>query len=157
MKLGVLSDTHWQKAGHMNERIYEVFQDVEAILHAGDIVDLSVVEALMNFRPLYAVCGNCDGPEIQSELPGKRTVKAGRLKIGIIHGWRRDLAYLPELAREFSDVQVVIFGHSHIPAVEKRHGVFFFNPGSATFPRDTSPTVGILEIGTHLNAYHLEL
>jgi uncharacterized protein len=157
MKLGVISDTHWQHAEHVNKRIFELFADVEAILHAGDIVDLSVLEALMSFRPLYAVCGNCDGPEIQAELPFKRTIQADHLKIGILHGWRRDLAYLGDLAREFIDVQVVVFGHSHIPAAEQRDGVFFFNPGSASLPRATPATVGILEIGSRIQAYHMEL
>jgi uncharacterized protein len=158
MKLGILSDTHWSSDGQLDSRIFHIFGEAEAILHAGDIVDISVIQALEAFRPTYAVHGNCDSHEVRFHLPRKRFLKVEGIKIGIIHGWRRDLHYLEELGREFDGAQIVIFGHSHCPTLEFRQGVMYFNPGSITYPRyGPSSTVGVLELGDNPRAYHIAL
>lgn len=155
MKLGILSDTHWSRIEHVNPRVMHSFRDVEAILHAGDMVDVSILKMLGSFRPTYAVCGNCDSHGIRARLPPKRTIRVDGFTIGIIHGWRRDLAYLKDLAGEFENVDVIVFGHSHAATNMVMDGVLFFNPGSPTYPRSEEPSVGILELGGHPRAYHI--
>ncbi|MDQ7824507.1 MAG: metallophosphoesterase family protein [Candidatus Eremiobacteraeota bacterium] len=158
MKLGVLSDTHWQSPDQFDRRLFKVFHDVDAILHAGDMVHGAVLSLLEGFRPTYAVTGNCDEWDLHGRVPEKRLIEIRGFRIGLIHGWRRDLHYLSELGREFDGVHVVVFGHSHCAVEENRGGVLYFNPGSATCPRDGGgPTVGIIEIAGMLETYHVPL
>ncbi|MHC9543940.1 MAG: metallophosphoesterase family protein [Vulcanimicrobiota bacterium] len=156
MKIGIIADTHWQDSSQFNIDIFSVFNDVDAIFHAGDVVDSSVLEILEAFRPTYAVYGNCDYSELQRFLPSKRYLDIGGYKVGLIHGWRRDSGHLRDLEKEFDKPQILIYGHSHAPLCEKIDDVLFFNPGSPTHPRnDSSPSVGIIEINGTVNGYHV--
>ena len=157
MRFGVLSDTHWRRIEQFDPRIMHNFREVDAILHAGDVVDLSIVKMLERFRPTYAVYGNCDNYDIRAHLPPKRTLDVDGVKVGIIHGWRRDLGYLPTLAAEFDNIDIVVFGHSHAATNIFRDGVLYFNPGSPTYPRSDEASIGILEIGDQVSCYHIAL
>ncbi|MGI6097446.1 MAG: metallophosphoesterase family protein [Dethiobacteria bacterium] len=66
MKVGVLSDTHIPtRARALPSRIYEIFADVDMILHAGDIADESVLEELKTLAPIEAVAGNTDSYQLK--------------------------------------------------------------------------------------------
>jgi uncharacterized protein len=102
------------------------------ILHAGDLVELSVLDLLRTVAPVLAVYGNTDPWEVAQRLPRRVLVRAGRWQIGLVHG---DGGHgpTPERARgAFETVDAVVFGHSHQPLCEWRAGVLLFNPGSAT-------------------------
>lgn len=157
MKFGVLSDTHWGRISQIDPTVIRAFQNVDAILHAGDLVDVSILQLLERFRPIYAVYGNCDNYAMRAYLPRKRTIDVESFKIGIIHGWRRDINYLKDLSDEFENIDIVVFGHSHRATNVYMDGVLFFNPGSPTYPRDGEATVGILEIGARPFGYHIAL
>ncbi len=149
MKIGVISDTHIPiNCENIPDKIREFFNGVDMIIHAGDLTELCVLEQLAKITPkVIAVYGNMDSRQTHGKLPQKKIIKAGKFKIGLIHGWGSPKDLVARVADEFKNVDVIIFGHSHKPLNEIKNGVLFFNPGSAT---DTvfseKRTIGILEV-----------
>ncbi|PAV07499.1 metallophosphoesterase [Methanosphaera cuniculi] len=146
MKIGVISDTHIPARSYsIPEKVFELFDGVELILHAGDIEDLSVVEKLEEIAPVIAVCGNCDN---HPTLNTSEVIEVDGIKIGLIHGVvypRGDTQQLYYLAKQLG-VDVLISGHTHQPMIQQIKDVLLLNPGSPTQPRLTDPTVMLLEI-----------
>ena len=148
MKIGVISDTHLREPdARLLAIIGKYFHDVDLILHAGDIVDLRVLEAFGD-KEVIAVCGNMDSTRVEEEIPFKRVLEIGRFRIGLIHGWGAPHDLEDRIRKEFDNVDCIVYGHSHHPANHIREGVLFFNPGTAFDRRhNVSYTVGILEVG----------
>ena len=132
VRIGVVSDTHVpDRAAALPPVLFEAFQGVAMILHAGDLTSKRVLDELEAIAPVYAVHGNMDPPELVRLLPARRTVAVEGVKIGLIHGHGPDRSKTPERALgAFTDVQCVVFGHTHAPMCERRGGVLLFNPGS---------------------------
>jgi len=151
MKIGVISDTHLRdKNESLPKEIQEGLKPVDMIIHAGDLVDLSVLEKLKKICPqVIAVRGNMDPEPVRKILPEKEIIKVGKFRIGLAHGQGHP-AGLPDLLLNMfrNDlVDAIVFGHSHNPLNEVRNGILLFNPGSATdkvFAEYNS--YGILEI-----------
>lgn len=136
---GLISDTH----GILHRDVYTHFAGVEAILHAGDLGDYGVKTELDLIATTHAVAGNVD--PVLPDWPESRVVELPFGKVGIAHGHlfstdrERRAA---ELMKYFSsnDVRLILFGHSHLPSVEWRSGVWLVNPGSAGRPRFRQPS-----------------
>lgn len=146
MRIGIISDTHrFTKA--IDEAI-PYLQDCELIVHAGDnIDDADYIQAVTDI-PVIAVKGNCD---FYSD-PGKdeESFIVENKRIFVCHGHKYGIKYtlsdLLERALDL-DVDIVIFGHSHVPCYEEMDGVIFINPGSVSLPRGgSSKGLGILDI-----------
>ncbi len=149
MKIGVISDTHIPVCcNRLPKAVGKNFKDVDMILHAGDLIELSVLEELTRICPnVIAVCGNMDLAAVQALLPRKKIIHAGKFSIGLIHSWGAPSNVLETIRDEFDNVDAVVFGHSHKPLMEKINNILFFNPGSATdkiFAEKNS--IGILEV-----------
>jgi len=151
MKIGVISDTHLTASDDRLEKIVgDHFQDVDVILHAGDIVDLEVLDAFGD-RKVYAVSGNMDPDPVRQLFPEKRVLKIEGRRIGLIHGWGSPNGLEEKILQEFEDVACIVYGHTHRAVNEMRDGVLFFNPGSPTDRRFAKHnSVGILEIGEEI-------
>ena len=106
-RIGLLSDTH----GYWDEKYTQYFAECDEIWHAGDIGSMEVAQRLADFRPLRAVCGNCDGGDL-------------RLMFGEKLRWRCEEA----------DVLMTLFicGHSHILKIQfdPKLGLLHINPGA---------------------------
>jgi putative phosphoesterase len=133
--VGVISDTH----GHLRPEVAEVFAGVDLIIHAGDIGNHEVLEALGAIAPVYAVRGNMDGGWAHG-LPATEVVEIGEVLIYVLHD-----AYLLNLDPAAAGFAAVINGHTHRATVENRKGVLFLNPGSAS-PYSSSGTIALLRI-----------
>jgi len=133
--VGIISDTH----GHLRPEVAEAFAGVDLIIHAGDIGNNEVLEALRSIAPVHAVRGNMDGGWAH-DLPVTEVVEVGEVLIYVLHD-----AYLLNLDPAAAGFVAVINGHTHRAAVEKRKGVLFLNPGSAS-PHSSSGTVALLRI-----------
>jgi putative phosphoesterase len=133
--VGVISDTH----GHLRAEVAEAFAGVDLIIHAGDIGNHEVLEALRAIAPVYAVRGNMDGGWAHG-LPATEVVEIGEVLIYVLHD-----AYLLNLDPAAAGFVAVINGHTHKATVENRKGVLFLNPGSAS-PYSSSGTVALLRI-----------
>ncbi|HYX90003.1 MAG TPA: metallophosphoesterase [Myxococcaceae bacterium] len=127
--IGVVSDTH----GYFDPALPELLSGVEAILHAGDIVGGSVLDALERIAPVIAIVGNNDGPPLSSELPEWRTVELDGERILLVHDLGKPERVRPPAAKLLARERpsIVVSGHSHAGRVDVRDGVLFFNPGSA--------------------------
>jgi putative phosphoesterase len=136
MKVGILSDTHIRKGRTLPQFAWEALSDVDAILHAGDIVTDSLLEDLRIMAPTIAVRGNCDW--LVEDLPDKTISQLGSLRVGITHGYLGKGSNTPERAYNAfveEQVDIIVFGHSHIPYKSFQDGRLMFNPGSPTDKR----------------------
>ncbi len=147
LKIGVISDTHLKKVTQKLEEIYEKYlQDMDMILHAGDFVSVEVAEYL-NRGNFHGVHGNMDSPDLISRLPQKEVIKAGSRRIGLIHGWGPGEGIEDRIWNEFSNVDIIVYGHSHTPVNHIREGALLFNPGTAIGYDIFGPhSIGVLEI-----------
>jgi uncharacterized protein len=135
-RIGVISDTH----GLLRPGAVAAFQQVDAIIHAGDVGGPEVITELGNQAPVVAVRGNTDWGEWAQELPKTETIQIGPLLIHVLH----DLHSL-DLDPAAAQVDVVIHGHSHQPSVDMKNGILYLNPGGAGHRRFNYPvTVAVL-------------
>jgi len=142
-RIGVLSDTHIpQRGARLPDMALRHFEDVELILHAGDLSTLSVLDQLSAYAPVEAVQGNVEQQEVVMALPIKRTLVVGGCEIGLVHILGERKHYRRSARQEFPTARVVIFGHSHIPLLEDADGLMLINPGSA-MDRRQQPTCTI--------------
>ncbi len=150
MKIGLISDTHGNHG--RTRKAIEVFEreQVEAILHCGDVGSLEVLQLFVG-RPFWFVWGNLDHPEpswrraledwgmswpeespLRFELAGKRIVLA--------HGHERAF---PATFRD-PDADFLFCGHTHVAAMSRVWGCIFVNPGAVH--RASPPTVAIVDL-----------
>ncbi len=139
MRIGVISDTH----GLLRPEALAALQGVDHILHAGDVGDPTILEALRIVAPLTAIRGNIDTSGLCAQLPANEAIELNDTLIYMVHAIE-DLDIKPEAA----GVGIVIYGHSHKPRTELRNGVLYLNPGSAGPRRFSLPvTLAILTLG----------
>ena len=160
MKIGVISDTHIpERALDIPKEVYAAFKDADLILHAGDLITPDVLDILNKICPVMAVYGNMDNQKVRERLKEKEIITVGSFKIGLIHGRGHPENLISFIKDAFGQkLDIIVFGHSHAPFNEKKEGVLFFNPGSAT---DTifSPyrSYGILEINDDIKSQIVRL
>ena len=146
--IGLISDTH----GLLRREAIDALGGSDLILHAGDVGDPGILDDLRRVAPVVAVHGNTDRGELRRALPETAVVGLASHPGQIDPG--EPLAYLlHELERldldaEAAGVSVVIYGHTHRPALYRRGGVLYVNPGAAGHRRFDLPiTVGRLNCG----------
>jgi putative phosphoesterase len=159
VRIGLISDTHIPEACEaLWPQVLHAFDGVELILHAGDIYDLGVIDALEALAPTYAARGNGDdgsgGRFAQPEDERLRevwTLERGGLTIGVTHVMPvpeipPNLTVSRALERLFPDArpEVVVYGDSHVEAIDVIDGVLCVNPGSPTFPHNLNTRLGTI-------------
>jgi uncharacterized protein len=146
--LAIISDTHLPKGvRRLPDACVERLRAADAILHAGDFSELSVLHELEALGPpVHAVRGNVDSPELRLILPATRMVEG---RIAMIHDAGPALGRLRRMRKTFPRAEAVVFGHSHIPLHESGDGFQIFNPGSPT-ERRRAPhhTMGLVTVTT---------
>lgn len=149
-KVGVISDTHVPKrARYVPKRVFEIFEKVDYIIHAGDLVELAIVDELEQLAPVLAVHGNMDGIDIIGALPRLNSLRVFDWKIGVMHD--PDIAFglnrMRELVREHS-FNGFVYGHTHEASIKWEGKTLYFNPGSPTVPASVMGelSVGLLKI-----------
>ena len=121
-----------------------LLRGAELILHAGDFVSAQVLEDLQALGPpVEGVCGNMDEPALKELLPPERVVDAGEARIGIVHVPGPAAGREARLAARFPDCQAVVYGHTHVPQVERFQHLWILNPGSPT-ERRSAPVHSML-------------
>jgi putative phosphoesterase len=158
MAVAVISDTHLPRRNRaLPAACVERLRAADAILHAGDLIELSVLAELEALGPpVHAVRGNVDAAELQARLPLTRIVTVDGARIAMIHDAGPAAGRLERMRRRFPDADAVVFGHSHLPLYEERGGFAIFNPGSPT-ERRRAPrhTMGIATIVDGRPAFEL--
>jgi putative phosphoesterase len=149
-RIGVISDTH----GLVRPEALEHLRGCDSIIHAGDVTDAVVLEAMRAIAPLTVVRGNNDRGPWASQLPTSELVRVEDVHIYVIH----DLHEI-DIDPVAAGVSVVISGHSHKPSIDRRDGVLYLNPGSAGPRRFTLP-IAMAELvvaGAHVDARVIRL
>ena len=125
--------------------MFEVFEGVDHIVHAGDIGALAVLDGLRAVAPVTAVRGNVDRDGWAFDLPDETVLRLGGVRLLVRH-IKEEVLRLHDPAAE--GYAAVIVGHSHVPAIDRRQGVLYLNPGSAGNRRFHLPrAVALLEAG----------
>ena len=162
MRIAVLADTHWKGSDHVPERVLDLVDGSDVVIHAGDLKCEKVLATLSDSnRQVLAVRGNNFELDL-SDLPDVRVENLDGFKVGIAH----DIGSVKQFAahsRKPEDVfgehvDCVIFGQTHHPFFDVFHGVPFINPGSATDQDHSGApgTVALLDVNGHLQRVTFE-
>ena len=138
MKIVVTGDTHLSnKDKPLPEILLKECETADLIIHTGDWTSIEVYNNLSKYAEVVGVYGNADGEDMKEYLKATEIIEAKGYKIGIVHGHgdkktteRRALE-----AFDGKDLDMIIFGHSHIPMIRYYTKVMLMNPGSPTNKR----------------------
>ncbi|GAA2332709.1 metallophosphoesterase [Streptomyces kunmingensis] len=131
----LMSDTHLPKrAKELPAELLERLPLADVVVHAGDWVDTATLDLLESrSRRLIAVYGNNDGHELRARLPEVARAELGGLRFGVVHETGAAQGRERRCAERFPDLDVLVFGHSHIPwDTTAPGGLRLLNPGSPT-------------------------
>jgi putative phosphoesterase len=148
VRLGIIADTH----GLLRPEVFEVFGEVDHILHAGDIGTVSLLTELEALAPVTAVYGNCDGWDVRAVVPGVVERRLEGLDFVLLHGDQLGSPTPERLHAAYPGADVIVYGHTHRPLLTTVDlTVTVMNPGGAGARRfDLPPSVGIMELESGL-------
>jgi putative phosphoesterase len=152
VKIVVLSDTHIPRtAADIPNELYKSIESADLVLHAGDFVEMELLDKLRGLKKLVAVYGNMDSSKVKEALAMKEVISVGKFRIGLTHGYGAPNELKEAVRSEFGKVDAIVFGHSHTPVNLVEKGVLFFNPGSPT-DKIFAPynSYGILEVNERI-------
>ncbi|GLX52639.1 phosphoesterase [Streptomyces hygroscopicus subsp. hygroscopicus] len=135
MRLLLMSDTHLpRRAKRLPDELLAELPRADVVFHAGDWVDAATLDLLESrSRRLVGVYGNNDGPELRARLPEVAYAELGGLRFGVVHETGAAQGRETRCAARFPDLDVLVFGHSHIPWDSTAPGgLRLLNPGSPT-------------------------
>ena len=136
IRVGLISDTH----GLLRPQALDAMRGSDRIVHAGDIGDAAIIDALERIAPVTAVRGNNDVASWAASLRDDEIVTIGDTRIYVVHDVNTIAIDL-----QAQGIKVVVAGHSHRPLVRERDGIVFVNPGSAG-PRRFSLPISVGEL-----------
>jgi uncharacterized protein len=135
VRLLLMADTHLPKrAKELPAQLLAELPRADVVLHAGDWVDTATLDMLESRSArLVGVYGNNDGPELRARLPEVAYADLGGLRFGVVHETGPAQGREARCAARFPDLDVLVFGHSHIPwDTTAPTGLRLLNPGSPT-------------------------
>jgi uncharacterized protein len=134
VQIAVISDTHLPRGDRrLPGDCVARLQSADVIIHAGDLIRLPVLRELESYAPVIAVHGNVDDADVRAALPAVASLETGGATIAVLHDAGPAKGRLARMRRRFPEADAVIFGHSHLPLLERApDGFQIFNPGSPT-------------------------
>lgn len=148
IKIGILSDTHLSGPSQaFRDLANRCFRDVDIILHAGDLTDLSVLSVFQD-REVHAVCGNMCRSSARQCLPAEKEITVGDYRIGLVHKAGISYDFEDRLLEVFPEADCIVYGHTHTPVCRRAGNVLYINPGSF----NSHGTYALLEVGDTLKA-----
>jgi putative phosphoesterase len=144
------ADTHVPKrARDLPASLWRAIEEADAVVHAGDWVDVALLDELeARAARVIGVYGNNDGPRLRARLPEVARVELAGVRLAVVHETGPAAGRERRCAHRFPDVDVLVFGHSHIPwdttslrfqapgpsvgAGQKQSSLRLLNPGSPT-------------------------
>ena len=135
MRLLLIADTHVPKrARDLPRRVWDEVAAADVVLHAGDWVEPELLDQLAARAARLVACwGNNDGAELRRRLPERADATLGGLRFTVVHETGAATGREARMAKEYSDTDVLVFGHSHIPwDTTAKTGLRLLNPGSPT-------------------------
>ena len=128
--VGILSDTHLETASESFTRLFATtFAGCETIIHAGDLIDINVLNAFKG-KDIHAVCGNMCNRITKQVLPAEKQIVLAGYSIAITHraGTKHNIE--DRVFDRFPAVDCIIFGHTHQAVCRKSGRTLLINPGS---------------------------
>jgi putative phosphoesterase len=160
MRLAIISDTHMPRGARaIPDSCLERCRSADAILHAGDLSELEVLELLRSLGPpVHAIYGNVDSAAVRAVLSPRLQLVFDGVRIGMVHAPGAAANRLSRLRAAFPRCQAVIFGHTHMPEHDERDGFQIFNPGSPT-ERRRAPvhTMGVANVAVGAVTFELHI
>jgi uncharacterized protein len=142
MRVGLISDTH----GRLRSDVFDRFQGVDVILHAGDIGMPDIITELETIAPVHAVHGNTDGFDIRALYHEKLEVDLEGQRVVLTHGHVLGSPRPAQLRLLHPGANIIVYGHTHEPLLEPGPPLVV-NPGAAGPARfHLKPSVAILEV-----------
>ena len=149
--IGLISDTHVpSRAKRIPKMVFKTFEKADYIIHAGDIVELSVIDKLEELAPVLAVHGNMDRQKVSGALPKINSLNVFDWKIGVMHDPNAPFGRqkIREIASQ-NEFDVFVYGHTHSTKIKWEGKRLYINPGSPTDPDRpyiNKPSVGLLTL-----------
>ena len=139
----MISDTH----GYLDPAVLVLFAGVTHIIHAGDVMDPEILRKLEGVAPVTVVAGNLDKPEVVGDLPREVIGEVDGVRFIVGHKPKRLLKRLTQGKVKADELDLVVWGHEHVPSAAWIEGVLHLNPGTASSPEeeDDGPTVAVVE------------
>jgi putative phosphoesterase len=124
----------------------ERLREADLVLHAGDLVSAAFLAELESLGPpVHAVHGNMDEPVLRRVLPAVQVVEAGGARIAMLHDAGPRAGREARLAARFPGCDAVVYGHTHVPQLDRSTGAWVLNPGSPT-ERRSAPARSMLVV-----------
>lgn len=141
----MISDTHLPRGTRaLPDECTRLLRGADLILHGGDFTSTTFLDELrMLGPPVEGVHGNMDEQALRDALPREHVVEVGGRRIGVVHIAGARAGREARLAARFPDCDAVVYGHTHIPQVERFQHLWVLNPGSPT-ERRTAPVHSML-------------
>jgi putative phosphoesterase len=157
-RVAVISDTHLPRGGRgLPDECVRLLRGADLILHGGDFVSSAFLEDLRALGPpVEAVYGNMDAPALKDMLPREHVVEVDDARIGMVHIPGPRAGREARLAARFEDCNAVVYGHTHVPQVERFQHLWVLNPGSPT-ERRSAPARAMLVLSVRGNRLTPEL
>lgn len=141
MRIGLISDTH----GRLRPQVYDAFDGVDLILHAGDVGPIDIITELEAIAPVHAVMGNTDSPALMPRVQDEVRLELEGVAVVVVHGHLMGSPTAALLRAAYPDADVIVYGHTHRQAVEEVDGCLIVNPGAAGAARfGLKPAVAVL-------------
>ncbi|MBA4608907.1 metallophosphoesterase [Aeromicrobium sp. Marseille-Q0843] len=134
-RLLLIADTHLPKrAKQLPAQVWEAVDEADVVFHAGDWVDVATLDDLeARAKRLVAVYGNNDHGELRERLPLVARAEIDGVRFAVVHETGASQGRDTRCSAEYPDVDVLVFGHSHIPwDTTTPTGLRLLNPGSPT-------------------------
>jgi putative phosphoesterase len=131
--IAIIADTHLPRGvRRLPDECVRLLTEADLVLHAGDLVAESVLAELSSLAPVEAVAGNMDHEALQTALPKRRVVEVEGVQIGMVHDAGPRAGREERLRAGFPGCSAVVYGHTHVPQLERHGDVWIVNPGSPT-------------------------
>jgi len=146
VRIAVIADTHLPRgARRLPPTCLDELARAYLILHAGDVVTAEALDEIAKLAPVEAVHGNMDEAALSARLPERTVVEAAGVRIGMVHIAGPASRRAERLAGWFPDCDAIVYGHTHIPQVDRLAGRWILNPGSPT-ERRRAPARAMLRL-----------
>jgi putative phosphoesterase len=158
MRIAVISDTHMPKGARaLPESCVARLAAADLVLHCGDLASVAFLDRLRAIGPpVDAVLGNIDEVALHGRLPEERVVEAAGARIGMVHVPGPAEGRAERLQARFPGCDAVVFGHTHLPVIERIGSVWLLNPGSPT-ERRRAPRRTMIELNVEAGEIAPEL
>jgi putative phosphoesterase len=155
VRLLLIADTHVpRRAKDLPAVVWQEVDACDVVVHAGDWVELSLVDAIASRARLIGCYGNNDGPDVRARLPEVARAEVAGVRLAVVHETGPSTGRDERMASAYADVDLLVFGHSHIPwDATASTGLRLLNPGSPT-DRRRQPHCTYLTVDVDMGKIH---